>query len=684
MTLRRLGIALAFALAIPSHFDVRPSQAAPVVGPTDAPFWTGMADAPSFARAMEARLAHARQRLAGLLAVDGARTIANTLRPHDDMLLELDAAVSQAGLIQVVHPDAAVRGVAEEISRKASALAADVALDPRVYEALAALDGASADAETRYYLERTLRDFRLAGVDRDDQTRQRIKALRGDLVRIGQAFDRNIRHDVRRVTVHSAVDLDGLPADYIARHTPGPSGAIALTTSFPDALPVFMFARSEDLRRRMYVEYNNRAYPTNTEVLDRMLARRADLARLVGYRSWSDYATADKMVGTAKGVTDFIDQVVLASGPKARREYETLLHRRRRDVPGATGLNAWDRAYYAELVRQARYGVDARALRPYFAYAAVKHGILDVVGQLFGLSFQRVSVAVWDPSVEVYEMWTDGRLVGRVYLDMHPRADKFMHAARFVIRTGVANRQVPEVALVCNVPGGQVGDPGLLTHHEVVTLFHEFGHVLQSLFAGHRQWIGTGGNNLGQDFVEVPSKLLEEWAWDPAVLTRFAQHYQTSEPIADSLLRRMRRASEFGKALAVRQQMVNAKFSLSIYDRDPRALDTTRLLGEITNAYLPFPHVEGTHFQTAFGHLDDYAGVYYAYMWSEVIAKDLFGRFARGNLLARDVARRYVDTILAPGSSKPPETLLRDFLGRPFDLRAWETWLNQVEEAPPT
>jgi thimet oligopeptidase len=211
MTLRRLVIALALTLALPSPFDVPPTHAAPVVGPSNAPFWTGMTDASSFARAMEARLAHGRHRLASLLAVDGARTIANTLQPYDDILLELDATVSQAGLIQVVHPDAAVRGVAEEISRTASALVADVALDPRLYKALTALDGASADAETRYYLERTLRNFRLAGVDRDAGTRQRIKALRGELVRIGQEFDRNIRHDVRRVTVHSAADLDGLP-----------------------------------------------------------------------------------------------------------------------------------------------------------------------------------------------------------------------------------------------------------------------------------------------------------------------------------------------------------------------------------------------------------------------------------------------------------------------------------------
>ena len=170
--------------------------------------------------------------------------------------------------------------------------------------------------------------------------------------------------------------------------------------------------------------------------------------------------------------------------------------------------------------------------------------------------------------------------------------------------------------------------------------------------------------------------MLEEWTWDPATLATFAKHYETNEPIPTALVKQMRRASEFGKALGVRQQMMYARLSLSIYDRDPKQVDTTALVKELTNKITPYPYVEGTHFQTSFGHLDGYSAVYYTYMWSLVIAKDFFSQFDRANLLAPGVARKYRDAILAPGGTKPAAALVRDFLGRPFDFKAWEQWLN--------
>jgi len=357
-----------------------------------------------------------------------------------------------------------------------------------------------------------------------------------------------------------------------------------------------------------------------------------------------------------------------------------LLKRKQQDVPGAAVVNAWESAYYSELVRKASYDFDSQAVRPYFAFDRVKQGLFDVTGRLFGVSYKPVKdVPVWDPSVEAYEMWQNNALVGRFYLDMHPRANKYNHAAQFGLRTGVAGRQIPEAALVCNLPGGRPGDPGLMTHDDMVTFFHEFGHLVHALLAGHHQWIGIGGNNTEQDFVEAPSQMLEEWTWDPATLATFARHHQTNEPIPATLVKQMRRASEFGKALGVRTQMVYAKLSLSIYDRDPTQVDTTTMVKELMTKYRPFPFVEGTHFQTSFGHLDGYSAVYYTYMWSLVIAKDLFSQFDRANLLAAPVAYKYRDTILVPGGSKPAALLVRDFLGRPFDFKAWEDWLNREE-----
>jgi thimet oligopeptidase len=644
------------------------------------PFWTGTPDAAGFDRGVRRRLDHARSTLAGLLAAEGRRTVANTLRPYDAIMRDLDRAGGEAGLIQVVHPDSAMRGVAETAKRDVEALATEISLDRGLYDALRAVDTAGLDSETRFYLSRTLRDFRLAGVDRDEATRARVRALRDELVQIGQQFSRNIVGDVRRVTVDSPEELSGLPADYVAAHPPGPDGKIVLTTDYPDAYPVFSYARSDDLRRRMRVAFDSRAYPANMPLLDRLIARRAELAKLLGFASWADYATADKMVGSAAKASAFIDRVAEASREAAGREYDALLERKRRDDPAATVVNRWERSYLEELVRRERYRFDSQRAREYFPYAAVKQGVLDVSARLFGVTFRPMrDPPVWDRSVEGWEMLEGGKLVGRFYLDMHPREGKFKHAAQFDIRNGVAGALLPEAALVCNFPGGVAGDPGLMEHSEVETFFHEFGHLMHNLLGGRQRWVGLNPSRVEYDFIEAPSQMLEEWTWDPVVLARFARHYRTGEPIPAELVRQMKRGSDFGRALDVRQQMAYARLSLSLYDRPPAEVNTDSLAWASTRAYTPFPPVPGTHYQTSFGHLDGYSAFYYTYMWSLVIAKDLFSGFDRKDLLAAGPARRYREAVLAPGGSAPVDTLIRRFLGRPLRFEAWQRWLESGE-----
>ncbi|HKP87145.1 MAG TPA: M3 family metallopeptidase [Blastocatellia bacterium] len=644
----------------------------------DAPFWAGRPDADTFVREMDERLAKAQKALDHLLVVKGKRTTENTLKLYDEILIQLDGAVYQTDLIQNVHPDAAMRAAAEKENQKISAFITTLSLNHDIYNALAALDLNGADQETRHYVEKTLRDFRLAGVDKDEATRKKIKALRDELVKIGQDFSRNIREDVRTVTANDASELEGLPADYIARHKPDAGGKITLSIEYPDSLPIFSYAKNEALRKRMYIAYNSRAYPKNIEVLDRLIARRHELANLLGFPNWADYVTADKMVGSAKNAADFIDKIVEASGARAARDYQKLLKRKQQDAAGATVVNAWESSYYSEMVRKSDYDFDSQKVRPYFSYDRVKQGVLDVTGTLFGVSFRRIKGApVWHADVECWEMLENGKLVGRFYLDMHPRPGKYNHAAEFGIRTGVAGRQIPEAALICNFPGGMEGDPGLMSHDDVVTFFHEFGHLIHFLVAGRHKWVGIGGISTEQDFVEAPSQMLEEWAWDPATLATFAKHYQTGEAIPADLVKQMKRASEFGKGLTVRRQMVYAKLSLSIYDRDPKDVDTDALIKNLTKQYQPFPFVEGTHFQTAFGHLEGYSAVYYTYMWSLVIAKDLFSKFDKTHILAPGVAKRYRETVLAPGGSRPAAKLVEDFLGRPSSFMAWQAWLNE-------
>jgi len=295
---------------------------------------------------------------------------------------------------------------------------------------------------------------------------------------------------------------------------------------------------------------------------------------------------------------------------------------------------------------------------------------------MFGIEYRRLSDApVWHSDVTAWEVVEQGRTLGRFFLDLFPREGKYKHAAQFTLASGVREGALPEGALVCNFPAP--GDqPALLDHNDVVTFFHEFGHLLHHLFGGHTRWAGLSGVRTEWDFVEAPSQMLEEWCWDASVLQRFARHGETGEPIPAALVERMRAADEFGKGLRVRQQVFYAATSLRLHDRDPSGLDTTALSAQMQERYTPFRHVEGTYFHESFGHLEGYSAIYYTYLWSLVIAKDLFGVFRREGLLDPRPAVRYRRAILEPGGGAPAAKLVQEFLGREASFDAFADWLN--------
>jgi thimet oligopeptidase len=666
-----VALALAWAAAVPS----------PVLAqqPATAPFTEGITDAASLKRVVDARVARARQLLDSMLSVKGQRTPANTLEPYDELLGELFTAGGQVGVMAELHPDAKMRETAEELERTVNALLDEIPLRTDVYEALKAVDLRRADAETRYFVARELRNFTRAGVDKPEATRARLQELRDQLTQAMTDFARNIREGAGTITGVTVAQLDGLPKDFIARQKPDAAGMVTLTTNAADQRPVLMYAKDEALRRRMLVATYNVGAPANIAVLDRILRARGEIARILGYRNWAAYDTEVRMAGDEKAVSSFIDRVVAAARPRATRELAELTRRKQEEHPGSP-LNPWDRLYYSELVRRSSYDFDSQVVRPYFAFPRVLDGVLKVTGTIFGLTYRPVSdVPVWHPSVRVYDLRDGSRLVGRAYLDLHPRQNKSAGGA-FVttVRHGRTGHSIPEVVLSANLPGNQPGDPGLMTHDEVRTLFHEFGHVVHRVSGGHRRWQSLSSIALERDFTEAPSQMLEEWVWDPKTLATFATHYQTGEPIPAALVRQMRRASEFGQGLEVSQQMVLARVSLSYHDRDPAAVDQNGLWKEIQANTVAIPFIDGTARQASFPHIGQagYASTYYAYMWSLVIGKDLFSRFDGRDLMQPGIARKYRDTIFVPGSSKKAADLVTDFLGRPFNSDAWGKWLN--------
>ena len=597
----------------------------------------------------------------------------------NDAETALSHAASVASLLGEVHPDEGVRTLAEERGRQVSKLTTDFGQDADLYAVLAEaeralLADARTDAAVLRLLRLTLRDFRRAGVDRDDATRTRLRELIEREVKLGQDFSRSIRDDVRSLRLRPE-QLAGLPADFVQARPPGDDGLVELTTDYPDVIPFRTFAVDAAARRELTVAFLNRGWPDNDAVLRELLATRQEHAQLLGYPAWPDFDAEVKMVGTGAAIEEFIERIATAAKPSADRDYAVLLERLRQDRPEADSLDAADVPYYAELVRRENFDVDAQQVRRYFDFARVRTGLLDVTGRLFGLRYVPVADApAWHPDVTVYDVVSEtaGERLGRIYLDLHPREGKFKHAAQFDLVSGIDGQFLPEGALVCNFPRG------LMEHSDVVTLFHEFGHLVHHVLGGRQRFARFSGVATEWDFVEAPSQMLEEWAWDAEVLRSFAID-EDGARIPAELVARMRAAKEFGKGYQARTQMFYAAVSYVLHSGPVE--DLTATVRELQQRYDAFDYIEGTHFQTSFGHLEGYTSGYYTYMWSLVIAKDLFSAFDPADLFDTAVSHRYRDAVLAAGGTADAADLVADFLGRPYSFEAFAAWLATAATA---
>jgi len=319
-------------------------------------------------------------------------------------------------------------------------------------------------------------------------------------------------------------------------------------------------------------------------------------------------------------------------------------------------------------------------VRPYFDVTKTLNGILAISSRLFNISFESVNDSdVWHESVITYDVKADGNTVGRIYLDLHPRENKYKHAAMFPMLSGVKDMRLPKGAIVCNFNDpAKGGGEAYLEHNDVTTFFHEFGHLLHHILSGAQEWVRFSGVATEWDFVEVPSQLFEEWAWDTDMLQSFATN-KDGQVIPSDLVSRMRDANEFGKGANVMQQMAYASISLGLYDRAPDSFDLEAFVVEQTKNYSVYTFVPGSHFECAFGHLVEYSSNYYTYMWSLVISKDLYGAFKDAGMGDSTLSEKYRKTILGAGGSKDADLLVQDFLGREFSVDAFETWLSQGE-----
>lgn len=606
------------------------------------------------------------------------RTFANTVAAFDFIgslsnLAILDNIVS---LLKEVHPDEDIRQACKE-----EALALDLFwLDNlgnnkatyRAFKEYADGNGKteSLSKEQAYYVQETLKGLKNAGFDLPDDQFAQLSQLKKDLADLSTAFSMNCAQDASSVVVERSA-LEGLDDSFIATLEKTGDELYKLGTDYPTYLQVRDYCTVEDTRKRIVAAYNNRAYPANDLVLKEIIEKRDRLAKMVGLNSFADLDLQNKMVKTVARAEQFLHDLLEKSQDKTVQEIADLT----RDLPPSVALTAdgkikeWDFGFVTTAYKKKYLAVDEQLIAEYFPMHKTMEGLFSVYKKFFSIDFVPVAVAnLWHEDVQLIQVYNKDhtKLHGYIFLDLHPRPNKYNHAAHGGIVPGCLfqGRNIPAVSLVmANFPKATQDKPSLFRRQDVATFFHEFGHALHFMLS-ETLLAGQAGTRVLRDFVELPSQLLEEWLWDPQILKMVSSHYKTGAPLPDELIDQIIKLRTFDTGTYVSRQGLLALTALAYY-KEGAVKDPHAVLRSLSQQYRPYiAWEENNHFYASWVHLTGYAASYYGYLWSYVFALDVFSVIKEQGLLNPEIGKRYVDTILSKGGSADPNELLHNFLGR--------------------
>ncbi|MBV8345300.1 MAG: Zn-dependent oligopeptidase [Candidatus Eremiobacteraeota bacterium] len=608
-------------------------------------------------------------------------TLSNTLLPLENLNADLgDRLVAQTFLWQV-SPDTRVRAASLDCSNAVADFSEEAAAVPAIYAALKRIDPAGLPSDADRALLRVWLDaYRRSGAGLPDAARTEFVALSKQLTTLQNDFVKNVSADTTALDV-SKGELDGVPADFVASLKGAANGAVVLPVNASSVSIVLANAANEGVRRRVYMAFTNIQYPGNVVLLQKAIRIRYRLAHLLGFSSWAAYQMADRTVTDPQKIDAFLADLDRHLRSRASSDIATLaaLKARQLGVPTAA-IQAWDVAYYLAQLQKTKYAVDRNEVRRYFPAPHVVSAVLRIYEHLLGLKFTPITPAnAWAPAVSEYGVSdaATGRFIGSFYLDLYPREGKTDGAYNAPLlearRNADGSARPPVSALVVGdwpMPLG--GKPALLTHEDVTTFFHEFGHCMAALLATVPY---ESIASFGQDFVEAPSQMLENFTWDPAILEEISSNVDTGAPIPADLVKRLIAArctsDRLCNAYAATRQILLSDVDLRYHEGAPD-MNLTTVWDEVAALVTPVPTPAGAHPVAAFTHImGGYDAGYYVYLWSLVYAQDMFTAFAAGGLDNPEVGMRYRTTILQPAYTYDADREVRDFLGRPMSPAAF-------------
>jgi len=658
------------AAVVATSIGAAPSTAPPALAAVPLTIdWT--LSPAAIASTCKAAIDRANGRITALTTQRSARTFSTVVLPLESIIADLNDDTAAQQFLTNVSTDKAVRDASQACNSEEAAFLSEVTARPALYTALRAAKASNTavgDAQTKL-AELWLVASTRAGAGLADAQRAEFVKLNAQLSDMQNQYQSNLGNDATTITLPAAA-IAGLPADLVATFTKDSSGFV-VPVNESTIEPFMDNASSENARRAFYLAYNNRGGAKNVALLERAIGIRDRLAHLFGYPTWAAYVLADKMAQTPQRVQTFLTNIDTAILPKAKAERAELAA-----LKGGDTFSSWDTAFYETKLRHDKYQVDQNAIKQYFPVDHTINAVLAIYAKLLGVTFASIaSPTIYNPDVRGYEVHdgANGVLLGTFYLDLYPRPGKYDHFANFPL---IARRVLPDgtvraplSVIVGNWSKPAVGHPALLSHDEVETFFHEFGHNMAAMLADEPYETLTGG--FRADFVEAPSQMLENWVWDPGILKQISSNVVTGEPLPDALIAKLIASRYVDYALSTTQQILYASVDMA-YHSSGAAVDTTAVWQRSVAALTPGRFVDGIHPQASFGHLmGGYDAGYYGYLWSKVYAQDMFSAFKFAGLEDPTVGARYRADILAPARTYEPDVEVARFLGRPMNPTAF-------------
>jgi peptidyl-dipeptidase Dcp len=578
-----------------------------------------------------------------------------------------------------------IQKYAKEISPLLTEFSNDISMDLVLFEKIKKVwdnkEKFNLNAEQMMLLEKNYKSFVRNGALLNDEDKNKLREISKELSTLGLHFGDNVLKETNdyMLVIENKADLEGLPEDVadaaaLTAKEKGLEGKWVFTLQYPSVVPFLTYAKNRELRKELFIANSTKGFhgdaTDNQEIVKKIAKLRHEKAKLLGYESHAHFVLEERMASNPKTVMTFIDNIVNHATPAAIKETDELKEYAKK-TDGITDYSKWDNMYYAEKLKNEKFQISDEMLRPYFKLEKVIDGVFQVASKLYGLSFKlRNDIPVYHQDVKTYEVLDEkNNHIAVFYADFHPRAGKRNGAWMTSFRGQKIDNGVnfrPHIAIVCNFTKPTPTKPSLLGFDEVTTLFHEFGHALHGMLA-NTQYESLSGTNVYWDFVELPSQILENWAYEKECLDLFAEHYESGEKIPADLIKKIKDSSSFLEGRATLRQLSFASVDMAWHSNDPSSIkDIEKFESDITSKMDFLPSVKGTSISTAFSHIfaGGYSAGYYSYKWAEVLDADAFEFFKQKGIFNREVANKFKENVLSRGGSVHPMNLYVAFRGQ--------------------